>query len=40
MERLLIAALWVLKRLGRYTYYMPHITIVFPHPAEVAITTK
>lgn len=40
MEKLLIASLWVLKRLGRYTHYLPGITIVFPHPAEVSITSK
>ena len=35
MERLLIAANWIINKLSKYTYYAPKIFISFPHPAEI-----
>jgi hypothetical protein len=39
IERLMIAALWTIKRLSRYTYNVPQIHISFPHQAEMYIAT-
>lgn len=40
MERLMITATWGLKKLGRYTNYVPHVIVVVPHPVEVNILSK
>jgi hypothetical protein len=40
MERLMIIAVWGLKKLGRYTYYVPAVVVVVPHPVEVAVLGK
>ena len=40
MERLMITAAWSLKKLGRYTHYVPHIIVVLPHPVEVTVLKK
>jgi hypothetical protein len=33
LEKILLAALWGYKRLGRYCYYLPSMTIVLKSPA-------
>lgn len=37
MERLLLAASWALKKLGRWCFYLPSITVVFPSPAHLQL---
>ena len=36
LERQLLIAAWVVKRLAKYTLWLPSITIVLPHAAELA----
>ena len=40
IERLLITANWAMKKLGRYTQYVPQVIILFPHYTEVIIAQK
>jgi hypothetical protein len=40
IERLLVAALWGLKRFERYTAFSASVVVVLPHPAEVATVKK
>ena len=35
LERLLLTTTWAIKRLARYTLYLPSIVVVLPHPAAV-----
>jgi hypothetical protein len=37
MERLLLGATWAYNRFGRYTYYLPTVSISFPLEAEVSL---
>ena len=37
MERLLVAALWGVKRWGRYTYFTPQLIIVLPGAVEAQL---
>ncbi len=34
----MLAALWALKKFGRYTFYAPRVTMHFPHHTELTIT--
>ncbi len=36
-ERLLLAALWAVKRWARYTQFTPRLTIVLPSPVDAAV---
>ena len=38
MERLLLAALWAIKRWARYTQFTPRLTVVLPDAVEAAVT--
>ena len=38
VERLLLAALWAVKRWARYTQFTPELTIVLPDAVDVAVT--
>lgn len=40
IEKLLIATLWALKKMGRYTQYVSDIVVVLPLPAEAALMIK
>lgn len=35
----MIATIWVIKRLSRYTYNAPEILVSLPHQAEVYVAT-
>lgn len=37
IERLLVTTLWGLKRLNKYSGFLPAVTVALPHPAEVAV---
>lgn len=39
IERLCLGALWVIKRLSRYTYHVPKLYISLPHEAEMHVAT-
>jgi hypothetical protein len=39
IERLLIGAIWAIKRFNRYTYHSPQIYISLPLQAEVYVAT-
>ena len=38
LERLLLTAAWAVRKLARFTMYLPAITVVLPHPAAVQCT--
>ena len=38
IERLLLAALWAIKRWARYTQFAPKLTVVLPDAVDVAVT--
>ena len=35
LERLLLTAAWAIRKLARFTMYLPAITVILPHPAAV-----
>ena len=35
LERLLLTAMWAIKRWARFTLYLPSVVVVLPHPAAV-----
>jgi hypothetical protein len=37
IEKQLFTALWAFKRLGRYCYYLPKVTVMLPNPAELSL---
>jgi hypothetical protein len=40
LEKTLLAALWGYKRLGRYCYYLPQITVVLKSHAQLRAVLK
>jgi hypothetical protein len=40
LEKILLAALWGYKRLGRYCYYLPKVTVVLKSPAQLRTVLK
>ena len=38
MERLLLAALWAVKRWARYTQFTPRLTIVLPDAVDAVVS--